>query len=104
VLSYGVALRRREFAVRAALGARRIDLVWLLLAEGLSVTLVGVVLGLVAAVGLARVMGSLLFGVSPVDPAAFTLGPALVLAVAVAACLVPALRAASTDPATALRL
>jgi putative ABC transport system permease protein len=104
VLSYGVAQRRRELGVRAALGARRIDLVWLLLREGLSVTLVGVVLGLVAAVGLARVMGALLFGISPVDPAAFTLGPALVLAVATAACLLPALRAASTDPATALRL
>jgi ABC-type antimicrobial peptide transport system permease subunit len=104
VLSYGVAQRRRELGLRAALGARRIDLVWLLLREGLSVTLIGVVLGMVTAVGFARVMRAVLFGISPVDPAAFALGPALVLTVAAAACLVPALRAASTDPATALRL
>ena len=103
VLSYGVSQRRRELGLRAALGAARADLVRLILREGLRATLVGVAVGLAAAAALTRLMEAVLFGVTPLDALAFTLAPLALLPVAVAACLLPALRAASTDPAVALR-
>ncbi len=103
VLSYGVSQRRRELGLRAALGAARADLVRLILREGLGATLVGVAVGLAAAAALTRLMEAVLFGVTPLDALAFTLAPLALLPVAVAACLLPALRAASTDPAVALR-
>ena len=103
VLSYGVAQRRRELALRAALGARRADLVGLVLREGLAVTIAGAALGLIAATGLTRWMQGVLFGVTPLDAVSFALAPVLLLPVAVAACLLPARRAGATDPAVALR-
>ena len=103
VLSYGVAQRRRELALRAALGARRADLVGLVLREGLAVTIAGAALGLVAATGLTRWMQGVLFGVTPLDAVSFALAPVVLLPVAVAACLLPARRAGATDPAVALR-
>jgi putative ABC transport system permease protein len=102
-LSYSVAQRRRELGVRAALGATRGALVGLVLREGVSVTLVGVGLGIVAASLLTRLMTSMLFGTSPLDALSFALGPALLLIVGTAASLVPAVRAASTDPVKVLR-
>jgi ABC-type antimicrobial peptide transport system permease subunit len=103
VLSYAVSQRRRELAVRAALGAPRGELVALVLREGLLVTSIGLALGLAGAAALTRVMQSLLFGVTPLDPVAFAAAPALLVPVACLACLLPANRAASTDPAEALR-
>jgi putative ABC transport system permease protein len=103
VLSYAVSQRRRELGVRAALGAARADLVSLVVREGLAVTLVGVAIGLAAAAGLTRLMEAVLFGVTPLDPLAFSVGPLVLVPVAAAACLLPAFRAASTDPAVALR-
>jgi predicted permease len=103
VLSYGVAQRRRELALRAALGARRADLVGLVLREGLLVTIAGAALGLVAATGLTRWMQGVLFGVTPLDAVSFAFAPLVLLPVAVAACLLPARRAGATDPAIALR-
>ena len=102
-LSYSVSQRRRELGVRAALGATRGALVRLVLREGVSVTLAGVGLGVVAAGLLTRLMTSVLFGTSPLDALSFSLGPALLVAVGAAASLVPALRAASIDPARVLR-
>ena len=102
-LSYSVSQRRRELGVRAALGATRGALVRLVLREGVSVTLAGVGLGIVAAGLLTRLMVSVLFGTSPLDALSFSVGPVLLLAVGVAASLVPALRAASIDPAKVLR-
>ena len=102
-LSYSVSQRRRELGVRAALGATRGALVRLVLREGVSVTLAGVGLGIIAASLLTRLMTSLLFGTSPLDALSFSLGPALLVVVGVAASLVPALRAASIDPARVLR-
>jgi ABC-type antimicrobial peptide transport system permease subunit len=102
-LSYSVSQRRRELGLRAALGATERSLVGLVLREGLSVTLVGLGAGLGAATLVTRLLQGLLFGVTPLDAAAFLAGPALLLAVAVVACAVPAMRAASTDPAVALR-
>jgi putative ABC transport system permease protein len=102
-LAYGVSQRRRELGLRAALGASRRSLVGLVLREGLSVTLAGLAVGVVAASLVTGLMRGLLFGIKPLDAAAFTLGPSLLLAVSVVACVLPALRAASTDPAVALR-
>ena len=103
VLSYSVSDRRRELGVRAALGARPADLVTLILREGLVVTFAGVAIGLVAAAGLARSAQALLFGIGPLDMTSFAVGPALLIGVAVMACLRPALLASSTDPALVLR-
>jgi putative ABC transport system permease protein len=102
-LSYSVSQRRRELGVRAALGATRGALVALVLREGVLVTLAGVALGMAAATLLTGLMTRLLFGTSPLDALSFSLGPALLVLVGMAASLVPALRAASTDPAKVLR-
>ena len=103
VLSYSVSQRVRELAIRAALGAQRVDLISLVLREGLSVTFAGIVLGLLGAGLFTRLMQDLLFGVTPLDAVAFTVAPAVLVVAAFGACLGPALRAASTDPATTLR-
>jgi ABC-type antimicrobial peptide transport system permease subunit len=103
VLSYSVSHRVRELAIRSALGAQRGDLVYLVLREGLSVTFGGIVLGLIGASLFARLMQNLLFGVTPLDAVAFTLAPVVLVVASFGACLGPALRAASTDPATTLR-
>ena len=102
-LSYSVSQQRRELGVRAALGATRGALVKLVLREGVSVTLAGVGLGVAAASLLTRLMTSLLFGTSPLDALSFSAGPVLLITVGGAASLIPALRAASIDPANVLR-
>lgn len=103
VLSHAVARHRREMGIRLALGAQRTDIVRLVMLRGLGVAVVGMVLGLLVSVGVARLMQGLLFGVEPLDPWAFVLAPLPLLAVALVATLVPARRAAVTDPADALR-
>jgi putative ABC transport system permease protein len=103
VLSYNVARRRREMGVRGALGADRGAIVGLVLRQGLVVIGAGLALGLVGAAALARLLASLLFGVTPFDAVAFILAPAVLLVVALAACLLPAWRAASVPPTEALR-
>jgi predicted permease len=103
VLSFGVAQRKRELGVRAALGARGRDLVGLVLREGLGLTLGGLALGLVAAAALTRLLQGLLFGVTPLDAVAFATAPLLLIPVAAIACTLPARRAAAADPAEALR-
>jgi len=103
VLTYGVSQRRREMGIRGALGATRAALLRLILKEGLALTVTGLVIGLGIAAGVTRLMQSLLFGVTPLDAVAFTAAPLAMLAVAAAACLIPARRAASVDPAEALR-
>ena len=75
----------------------------LVLREGLALTATGVALGLAGAAALTRLMQSALFGVTPLDPASFALAASLLLAVALAACLIPGARAASVDPAEAFR-
>jgi len=103
VLSYSVARRRREIGVRAALGATARDLVLLVVGQGLLLVLGGLTLGLVASVWLARLLETLLFGVSARDPVSFAAAPAVLLLVALAACVLPAARAVRTDPQRVLR-
>ena len=103
VLSYNVAQRRREIAVRAALGATRGDLVKMVMREGLTTTVIGLAAGVALATFATRAMASVLFGVTPLDIVAFSAGPLLLLAVACIACLIPARRAVGIDPAEALR-
>jgi putative ABC transport system permease protein len=103
VLAYHVAQRRRELGVRAALGATRRDLLWLVLREGLLVTAIGLACGIALASLLTRAMGSLLFGVTPLDAVSFAGAPVLLLIVSILACLIPARRAATLDPTRVLR-
>ncbi len=102
VLSYTVAQRRREIGLRAALGATRREIMTMVLREGLGVTAVGLALGVAMAAVVMRATAHVLFGVAPLDPVAFSVAPLMLLVVAVAACLVPAWRAATIDPAAAL--
>jgi predicted permease len=103
VLSYSVGQRTREFGVRMALGAQAADVLRMVVASGMTLVAAGVVIGLVAALALTRVMAGLLFGVSHTDPVTFVAVPAILIAVALAASLLPAYRATRVDPMTALR-
>jgi ABC-type antimicrobial peptide transport system permease subunit len=103
VIAYSVSRRTRELGVRAALGAGRGDLVRLVLRHGAGLALAGVGLGAALAALAGRVFSALLYGVSPLDPLAYGLAAAILLAVSLAANLVPALAAARVDPMRALR-
>jgi predicted permease len=103
VIAYSVSQRTREMGVRMALGARRGDLLRLVLEQGARLALVGVGAGVLLAALVGRVFSALLYGVSPLDPLAYALAAAVLLAVAAAPNLVPALTAARVDPMRALR-
>jgi putative ABC transport system permease protein len=103
VVAFSVDLRRHEIGVRMALGARRGDVLRMVVGQAMSTAAVGAVAGIAAALALTRVLATLLFGVSRFDPATFITVPVLLLSVACAASCVPALRATHVDPANALR-
>jgi predicted permease len=103
VLAMGVAERRQEIGVRMALGAQAAAVSRLVLVEGLAAVGSGLVLGLAAAALLSRFLVGLLYGVRPVDPTTYLAVAAALAAIALVAGLLPALRAARTDPAVALR-
>lgn len=102
VLSYVIAQRRREIAIRLALGARPAAVTRAFVRYGLSLAALGVVLGLGAALAVTRLMASLLFAIEPVDAPSYAAGAALLTAVAALACYGPARRAANVDPAETL--
>ncbi|HEV2288539.1 MAG TPA: ABC transporter permease [Candidatus Acidoferrales bacterium] len=103
VMAYVVTQRTREIGIRVALGAQQKDVLHLVLGQGAKLVGVGVAAGIVAALGLTRLMSSLLFGVSAADPATFILVAVVLAAVALFACYIPARRAMRTDPMVALR-
>jgi putative ABC transport system permease protein len=103
VLSYVVSTRTTEIGIRSALGATPEAVRSLILGQGLRLTAIGVLIGLIAAVALGRVMSAQLYGISPVDPVTLIAGAAIFLAVTVLASLLPAARAAGTAPVDALR-
>ena len=103
VMSYTVSRRTHELAIRMALGADRVMVLRQILREGLGVTLIGVVIGLVAALALSRVMADYVYGIKATDPLTYTAATLVLVLAAMAACYIPARRAASVDPMQALR-
>jgi ABC-type antimicrobial peptide transport system permease subunit len=103
VMSYTVTRRTREMAIRLALGASHGKVLHLVLGEGLAVSLFGVVIGLIAALGLSRVMANYVYGITSTDPLTFAIASLLLIAVALLASYIPARRAAGVDPVVALR-
>ncbi len=103
VISYTVSERRREIGIRLALGAQRRDVLQLVLTQGTRTALVGVAIGIAAALGLTELMRSLLFGVSAQDPMTFAAVAALLIFVALLASYIPARRAMLVDPVVVLR-
>ena len=103
VLSYAVSQRTHELGIRIALGAPDREILSSILKYGLGLTLIGVGVGLAASFTLTRVMSSLLFGVSPTDPATFVGATLLLILVSFVGCYIPARRATRVDPMAALR-
>jgi putative ABC transport system permease protein len=102
-MALAVSQRTHEIGVRMAIGARPAEIVRMILSQGMGLALVGVILGVATAFALTRAVKSFLFGVTPNDPATFLAVAAVLAAAALAACYLPARRAAQVDPLHALR-
>jgi putative ABC transport system permease protein len=103
VLSYIVRGRSREIGIRSALGAKRFDVVRLVVVEGMTPALIGVAAGAIAALGAGRLMAKLVYGVSASDPLTMAVVSATLVGVALLASLIPAYRASRLDPSEVLR-
>jgi predicted permease len=103
LIAYSVTQRTQELGIRIALGAQRRDVLRLVLAQGTRLTLLGVAIGILAALAFSRLLATLLFGVSATDPLTFAGVAGLLVVVALAACFIPARRATRVDPIVALR-
>jgi putative ABC transport system permease protein len=103
VLSYVVSRRTREIGIRVAIGAGRAQVLRMVLGQGITLTLTGVVIGIVVSIWAATLLGGLLHGVKPQDPITFAAVGAVLTGVAILASLVPALRATRVDPVVALK-
>ena len=103
VMSQAVLERVREVGVRTAFGARPLDILQLMVTRGMALCGAGVALGLVLGFAASRLIAGMLYGVTPASGHVYVAGAATFLAVALAACLVPAVRAAKLDPLAALR-
>jgi ABC-type antimicrobial peptide transport system permease subunit len=104
IIAYSVAERTQEMGIRRALGAQRTDILRLVVGQSFRLAFAGVAIGILGALGLTRLMGSLLFHVSATDPATFAAVASLFLCVALLASYIPARRATRIDPITALRI
>jgi ABC-type antimicrobial peptide transport system permease subunit len=104
IIAYSVAQRTQEIGIRRALGAQPGDLLRLIVGHSFGLTVAGVAIGVAGALGLTRLMQTLLFHVSPTDPATFVIVALLFLLVALVASYIPARRATRVDPITALRV
>ena len=103
VMSYAVSRRTQEMAIRMALGARRRDVLRLVLREGLIITMFGPVVGLVTALAVSRVMAGYVYGIKATDPLTFAAAALLLIGISLLACYVPVRRATRVDPIMALR-
>jgi len=103
VVSYAAAQRTHEIGIRLALGAQTAEILGMVLRQGMSIIVLGIIAGILMAFGLARVVGHFLVGVSPSDPLTFIAVSLILIAVALVACYIPARRAAKVDPMVALR-
>jgi len=103
VRAYTVAMRTREIGIRMALGANASDAMRLMLREGLVLTGIGAAVGLALSAGVGKLLSSLLYRVDSFDPVVLSAAPAVLAAVSLVACYVPARRAARLDPMVALR-
>ena len=104
VISYAVSQRTREIGIRLALGAQKKELKWMFVRSALTLTVIGVAIGIAAAAVLTQSMKSLLFGISPLDPITYLTVPLVLAAAAAIASYLPARRAASINPVEALRV
>jgi ABC-type antimicrobial peptide transport system permease subunit len=103
VMAYSVTQRTQEIGIRVALGASQKDVLSLVVGQGLTLAMLGTAIGLAGAAAVTRLMASLLFGVAATDPLTFAAVSLFLLAIAVAACYIPARRAMKVDPMVALR-
>jgi putative ABC transport system permease protein len=103
LIRYSVATRLREISIRIAVGAERTDILLMIVREGMTLSLMGLVLGLAGAAALGRLLSTLVFGVTPTDPVTFSVVSLLLLIVAVVACYLPARRASRVNPLMALK-
>lgn len=104
VMSYMVSQRKGEISLRLALGARRADVLRLILAQGVKLMVIGTAIGLLAAFGVSRIFASLVVGVSATDPVTYVVVPVILLLVALMANYVPAFRAMRVSPMPAMRV
>jgi predicted permease len=102
-MAYSVTRKTHEIGIRVALGAKPADVLRMVIRQGITLTLMGVAIGVVAALGVTRLISSMIFGVTPYDPATFIAVAIILLAVAFLACYIPARRAMRVDPMVALR-